>query len=90
VATKKKLSSAVKAHRQNVKRRDHNRQMRSRLRTALKSIRSAIDQGDTAGAKGALDATVSLMDKMANKGIIHGNAAGRYKSRLVKRIAKSA
>lgn len=90
MATKKKLSSAVKAHRQNVKRRDHNRQMRSRLRTALKSIRSAIDQGDTAAAKGALDATVSLMDKMANKGIIHGNAAGRYKSRLVKRIAKSA
>ncbi len=90
MATKKKLSSAVKAYRQNVKRRDHNRQMRSRLRTALKSIRSAIDSGDKAAAKGALDATVSLMDKMANKGIIHGNAAGRYKSRLVKRIAKTA
>jgi small subunit ribosomal protein S20 len=90
VAPKKKISSAVKAHRQNVKRRDHNRQMRSRLRTALKSIRASLDEGDTAGAKKAVDATVSLMDKMANKGIIHGNAAGRYKSRLVKRLAKTA
>jgi len=82
VAPKKKISSAVKAHRQNVKRRDHNRQMRSTLRTALKSIRAAIDSGDTAGAKKALDQTVSLMDKMANKGIVHKNAAGRYKGRL--------
>jgi small subunit ribosomal protein S20 len=90
VATKKKISSAVKAHRQNVKRRDHNRQMRSRLRTALKTIRGAIDQGDLAGAKQALDATFSLMDKMANKGVIHKNAAGRYKSRLVKRISGKA
>ncbi len=90
MATKKKISSAVKAHRQNVKRRDHNRQMRSRLRTALKTIRGAIDQGDLAGAKQALDATFSLMDKMANKGIIHKNAAGRYKSRLVKRISGKA
>ena len=87
MAPKKKLSSAVKAHRQNVKRRDHNRQMRSRLRTALKSIRAAIDSGDTAGAKKALEQTFSLMDKMANKGIVHKNAAGRYKSRLVKRLA---
>ena len=86
--TKKKVSSAEKAYRQNVKRRDHNRQMRSRLRTALKSIRAAIEQGDTAAAKQALTATFSLVDKMANKGIIHKNAAGRYKSRLVKRVSK--
>lgn len=90
MATKKKLSSAVKAHRQNVKRRDHNRQMRSRLRSALKSIRSAIDSGDNAGAKKELNATFSLMDKMANKGIIHGNAAGRYKSRLAKRLTRKS
>ena len=45
-------------------------------------------QGDLAEAKTALAATFSLVDKMANKGIIHKNAAGRYKSRLVKRIAR--
>ena len=87
MAPKKKVSSAVKAFRQNVKRRDHNRQMRSKLRTALKSIRAAIDEGDVAAAKKALDGTFSLVDKMANKGIIHKNTAGRYKSRLAKRIA---
>ena len=87
MATKKKLTSAVKAYRQNVKRRDHNRQLRSRLRTSLKSIRGALDSGDVETAKGALDKTFSLVDKMANKGIIHRNAAGRYKSRLVKRVA---
>lgn len=87
MATKKKVSSAVKAYRQNVKRRDHNRQLRSRLRSALRNIRAAIDGKDLAAAKSAVDETFSLVDKMANKGIIHRNAAGRYKSRLVKRVA---
>lgn len=83
-------ASALKAHRQSVKNRDHNRQFRSRLRGALKSIRSAIDGNDLAGAKAALKQTISLIDRMASKGIIHRNAAGRYKSRLQLRIqAKS-
>jgi small subunit ribosomal protein S20 len=86
VATKRKVSSAVKAYRQNIKRRDHNRQLRSQLRTALKAIRGGIDSGDVKTAKGALTSAFSLVDKMANKGIIHKNAAGRYKSRLVKRV----
>ena len=87
MATKKKVSSADKAHRQNITRREQNRQSRSRLRTALKGIRSAIEQGDLTAARSALNATFSLVDKMANKGMIHKNAAGRYKSRLVKRIS---
>ena len=89
MATKKKVSSADKAHRQNIKRREQNRQTRSKLRTALKSIRTAIDQGDLAGARTALTATFSLVDKMANKGIIHKNTAGRYKSRIVKGLRKA-
>jgi len=84
-------ASALKAHRQSVKNREHNRQFRSRLRGALKSIRTAIDANDLEAAKGALKQTVSLIDKMASKGVIHRNAAGRYKSRLQTRIAaKSA
>ena len=82
-------ASALKAHRQSLKHREHNRQFRSRLRSALKAIRSAIDTKDLAGAKAALKETVSLIDKMASKGIIHRNAAGRYKSRLVGRLAAS-
>ena len=80
-------ASALKAHRQSLKNRERNRQLRSRLRGALKSIRTAIDGNDLNAAKTALTDTISLIDKMASKGIIHRNAAGRYKSRLTTRIA---
>ena len=83
-------ASALKAHRQSLKNREHNRQFRSRLRGALKDIRVAIAGKDLAAAKTALKETISLIDKMASKGIIHRNAAGRYKSRLHTRISKRA
>ena len=86
----KRTKSALKANRQNIKRRLHNRELRSKLRTALKAIRAALDSKDVEGAKKALSQTVSMVDKMATKGIIHRNTAGRYKSRLSARIAKSA
>ena len=86
----KRTKSALKANRQNIKRREHNRQLRSTLRSALKAIRASLDANDVDGAKKALSATVSLVDKMATKGIIHSNTAGRYKSRLAARMSKSA
>ena len=86
----KRTKSALKANRQNVKRREHNRQMRSKLRTALKLIRASLDAKDLTGAKAALSKTVSIVDKMATKGIIHSNTAGRYKSRLASRLKASA
>lgn len=82
--------SALKAHRQNLKRREHNRQMRTRLRGALRDIRSAIATGSPDEVKSALSETVSLVDKMAGKGLIHRNTAGRYKSRLAARVQKRA
>ena len=78
----KRTKSALKANRQNIRRREHNRTLRSKLRTALKAIRASLDAKDITGAKEALSQTVSLVDKMATKGIIHRNTAGRYKSRL--------
>ena len=86
----KRTKSALKANRQNIKRREHNRQMRSKLRTALKSIRASLDDNDLDGAKSALSKTVSMVDKMATKGIIHRNTAGRYKSRLGARLSKAS
>ena len=80
-------ASALKAHRQSLKHREHNRQFRSRLRSTLKAIRASIDANDLAAARSALKQTISLIDKMASKGIIHRNAAGRYKSRLQTRLA---
>lgn len=78
--------SAIKAHRQNLVKREANRQYRSRLRGALRDIRVAIDKGDPAQMKDALRNTISLIDKMAGKKVIHRNAAARYKARLSKRI----
>ena len=78
--------SAEKAYRQSLVNRDRNRQYRSRLRTALKSVRAAIADGKSAEVKSSLGETVSLIDKMAGKGIIHRNAAGRYKSRLMAKL----
>ena len=80
-------ASALKAHRQSLKNRDHNRQFRARLRGALKDVRAAVDGNDLAAARSALRATISLIDKMAGKGVIHRNAAARYKSRLSARLA---
>jgi len=80
-------ASALKAHRQSLKNREHNRQFRSRLRNALKSVRTAIADNNLGAARTALGQTISLIDKMASKGIIHKNAAGRYKSRLSARLA---
>jgi len=76
----------MKAHRQTIKRQAHNRELRSTLRTALKNIRAAIDAGELDKAKAELSETFSVIDKMAAKGIIHDSAAGRYKSRLTKRL----
>ena len=86
----KRTKSALKANRPNIKRREHNRTMRSKLRTALKSIRASLDAKDLTAAKAALNQTVSLVDKMATKGIIHSNTAGRYKSRLAARLQKAS
>ena len=79
-------ASALKAHRQSLKNRERNRQYRARLRNALRAIRTSIDGNDLKGAKTALQQTISLIDKMASKGVIHRNAAGRYKSRLSTRM----
>lgn len=57
------------------------------MRRALRSLRSVIDAGKTDEARSVLNGTVSLIDKMSAKGIIHDNTAGRYKSRLAKRLA---
>jgi small subunit ribosomal protein S20 len=84
----KRNKSALKANRQNIKRREHNRALRAKLRTGLKGIRKNLDAKDVAGAKKALTSLQSLVDKMATKGIIHKNTASRYKSRLAARISK--
>ncbi|MGE5198094.1 MAG: 30S ribosomal protein S20 [Rhodospirillaceae bacterium] len=80
-------ASALKAHRQNVVHRERNRQLRSKLRGSLRAIRALIDEDDFGKARTELKGTISLIDRMVTKGVIHKNAAARYKSRLQKRVS---
>lgn len=80
--------SAEKRHRQNLKQRANNRAHRSRLRTAIKGLRAAVAGGDAAAAEALLPKTLSVIDKIAQKKVIHPNAASRTKSRLAKRVAE--
>ncbi len=83
-------ASALKAHRQSLVHRERNRKYRSQLRSTLKEIRSVIDAKDKTAAKKQLNQAISLIDRMAGKGIIHRNTASRYKSRLSARLSKTA
>ncbi|SER86264.1 small subunit ribosomal protein S20 [Nitrosomonas sp. Nm51] len=75
-------AQARKRVRQSIKRREHNVSMRSKLRTAIKYVRKAIETGDKKKAQAAYSQTVSTVDSIAEKGIIHKNKAARQKSRL--------
>lgn len=82
--------SALKRTRQTEKRTQVNRANKSRLRTALRSLREAIATGDHAGVTSSLGATASVIDKAVQKGTIHKNTAARYKSRLSARVKAAA
>ena len=73
---------AKKRARQNEKRRQHNASLRSMVRTYLKKVDAAIASGDKEVAQEAYTASVPVIDRMADKGIIHKNKAARHKSRL--------
>lgn len=77
---------AKKRARQNEKARKHNASLRSMVRTYLKKVVAAIDAGNIEEAKTAYAAAVPVIDRMADKGIIHKNKAARHKSRLNSRI----
>ena len=80
-----KLKSSKKRLRTNLKARLKNKAIRSRMRTAIKSVREAEDKET---ASGALQTAVSLIDKTAQKKVIHPNMAARYKSNLTKMVQK--
>jgi small subunit ribosomal protein S20 len=82
--------SAEKRIRQNVLARERNRSHRSRLRTAIKRLRSAVSAGDSAKAAELLPATLGVIDATAQKKIIHANTASRYKSRLSRLVHAKA
>jgi small subunit ribosomal protein S20 len=82
--------SAEKRVRQNEKRRENNRSNRGRLRTSIKKLRSALTTGDATTVQELLPTTISTIDKAVQKGVLHRNAAARYKSRLTTRVNQSS
>ncbi len=75
-------AQAAKRARQAEKRRLHNASQRSTMRTSIKRVVKAISRGDKEGAENAFKEAVPVIDRMADKGIIHKNKAARHKSRL--------
>jgi small subunit ribosomal protein S20 len=73
---------ARKRARQTVVRNAHNTALRSRLRTAIKSVRKAIAGGDKAAAAAVFQSATRVIDSIADKQIVHKNTAARNKSRL--------
>ena len=80
-------ASAVKQMRQSLKHRARNRSNLSQLKTQVKRLRVAIAAGDAETARKLLPETVGEIDRAAKKGVIHDNAAGRYKRRLSRKVS---
>ena len=82
--------SAEKRVRQNEKRRAINRSHRTKVRTYIKKLRATLDGENSGDAQNILPDTVSVIDKAVQKGVMHKNAAARYKSRLTVRANQAA
>lgn len=79
-------AQARKRARQSVKVNAHNAALRSTLRTAIKKVIKAIETGDKAAAVASYQENVGVIDRIADKKIIHKNKAARHKSRLTAAI----
>ncbi len=78
--------SSLKRARQTESKTTVNRANKSKLRGSLRSLREALAAGDAKAASEQYRATVSVLDKSVQKGVLHDNTASRYKSRLNARL----
>lgn len=82
------IKSQIKRNRQNEKRRQHNRAVRSEINTRTRNALDAAEQGDAEETTEAARMAIKRIDKAANKGVLHPNTAARRKSRLMKHLAR--
>lgn len=82
--------SAEKRVRQSEKRRVINRSNRTKVRTFIKKMRTALESGKGEDVQQVLPVTISVIDKAVQKGVMHKNAAARFKSRLTVRANQTA
>ena len=79
---KKKKKSVLKRAAQSRQRADVNRANRTRVRTLMRRLRTAINAGDATASGNLLQPTLSAIDQAITKGVLHENTGNRYKSRL--------
>jgi small subunit ribosomal protein S20 len=79
-------ASALKRHKQSLKRRALNQTNRHKLKTQLRKLKEAIASGKKDDATSLIPKTFGLIDKSVQKGVITDNTARRYKSRMAKSI----
>jgi small subunit ribosomal protein S20 len=78
--------SALKRIRQSAKRTARNRHVRATMRTFIKRVRTAIEDGSAPDAQTSLREAIRKIAKAASKGVIHRNQARRRISRLSKAV----
>ncbi|PRR93252.1 MULTISPECIES: 30S ribosomal protein S20 [unclassified Bacillus (in: firmicutes)] len=80
------IKSAIKRTKTNNERRAHNATIKSAMRTAIKQVEVSVANHDAEQAKAALSSAAKRIDKAVKTGLVHKNAAARYKSRLAKQV----
>lgn len=83
------MPAPSKRDKQNLKRYEHKRTVRTRLKNLSKNFYRALEAGDTERAQQLRDTSQKEYDKAAGKGIIHSNKASRKISRLDRALAKT-
>ncbi|MEK6398011.1 MAG: 30S ribosomal protein S20 [Terriglobus sp.] len=78
--------SSLKRSKQTIAKTAINRSNKTKLRGSLRQLREALVKGDVEAVKTQYRATVSILDKSVQKGVLHDNTASRYKSRLNARV----
>ncbi|WP_432479655.1 30S ribosomal protein S20 [Nocardioides sp. GXQ0305] len=81
------IKSQIKRNKQNEKRHERNKAVKTRLKTAVRKFREAADAGDKDAAITLGRDANKMLDKAASKGVIHKNQAANRKSAISKRAA---
>jgi small subunit ribosomal protein S20 len=79
--------SAVKRHRQSVKRAERNQVVRTHVRHAVRELRETIGRKELESAQTQLRSVMKTIDKAVTKGVLHRNNAARRISRLSQQVA---
>jgi len=83
------IKSVIKDVKRSRERQKRNAAAKSKIKTFFKKAKTTITGGDVEATKEAVSLAVSVIDKVAEKGIIHKNAAARRKSRLMRAANKA-